>query len=196
MPPDEQQVTTTAVFCCGSSDYRAAFFEPILTTLQPTEGVCTKFKCIWCMKTGKADKNNSYSQPLLKGYTNLIINHIKSVHGVAESNKKLQEHLDAKVRAKIVDRMYMDVLYIVPTSNRVEKLFSRATLNLTDHRKSMFPKHLELLMYYLRANRDMWDAFTVNEAVGMKDEDFPEEPELLEDLLDDLTMDASSFTLC
>eukprot|EP01038_Epipyxis_sp_PR26KG_P014379 gene14379-19286_t len=90
-------------------------------------------------------------------------------------------------RRKINDRLYIDISFVVPTSNRVERLFSRAKLYLTDHRKSMLPKHLELLLY-LRSNRSMWNVYTVNEAVNMKDEVQVLELDALEELLDGLVL--------
>jgi hypothetical protein len=47
--------------------------------------------------------------------------------------------------------------HLLPTSNIVERLFSRAKIILADRRKRMSPYHLELLLF-LRINRDLWNA--------------------------------------
>jgi hypothetical protein len=47
----------------------------------------------------------------------------------------------------------------------VERLFRRAKLALTDHRKRMTPRHLELLMF-LRTNRSLWNAEAVEAAIA------------------------------
>ena len=51
---------------------------------------------------------------------------------------------------------YVDMAFIPPTSNVVERLFSGARLILTDYRKSMTPYTFECLMF-LKMNRAFWD---------------------------------------
>ena len=46
----------------------------------------------------------------------------------------------------------------------VERLFSRAKIVMTDLRKSMTPRNLEMLMF-LRLNRHLWDEIVVQRAV-------------------------------
>ncbi len=58
-------------------------------------------------------------------------------------------------------RRYQGLESIPTTSNKVERLFSRAKLNLSHLRKSMTPMNLEILLY-LHCNRSMWDCNTVN----------------------------------
>ena len=50
------------------------------------------------------------------------------------------------------------------TTNMVERLFSRAKIVMTDLRKSMTPRHLELIMF-LRLNRHLWDEILVQRAI-------------------------------
>ena len=51
---------------------------------------------------------------------------------------------------------YKDINWIPPTSNIVERLFSRAKLNLTDLRSRMEPRTFEALLY-LHCNESLWD---------------------------------------
>jgi hypothetical protein len=55
--------------------------------------------------------------------------------------------------------------HILPTTNIVERLFSRAKIVMTDLRQSMTPRHLELLMM-LRLNRSLWDVDAVELAIA------------------------------
>ena len=51
--------------------------------------------------------------------------------------------------------------HVAPTSNIVERLFSRAKLVMTDQRKIMAPYRLELFLF-LRCNKILWSAATVD----------------------------------
>ena len=51
---------------------------------------------------------------------------------------------------------YKPTLHISPTSNIVERLFSRCGLIMRSHRRLMDPSTLEMLVM-LRFNRDLWD---------------------------------------
>ena len=55
---------------------------------------------------------------------------------------------------------YAPVWHVSPTSNIVERLFSRAKLITTDQRRSMDPDTLEMILI-LRLNKDKWDARAV-----------------------------------
>jgi hypothetical protein len=59
-----------------------------------------------------------------------------------------------------------DVHHILPTSNVVERLFSRAKLIKTDHRKTMTAAHLDAVLF-LRYNRGRWNEQTIQ---GLLDE--------------------------
>ena len=77
----------------------------------------------------------------------------------------LDEHRRKQARLLQSDK-YRLTKHILPTTNIVERLFSRAKLALTDHRKSMTPRHLELLMF-LRTNRSLWNAEAVEAAIAL-----------------------------
>ena len=59
-------------------------------------------------------------------------------------------------------KKYGDLSFIPPTSNIVERLFSKSKLILGDLRRSMLPQHLEYVLL-LSVNRELWDATTVGE---------------------------------
>ena len=59
----------------------------------------------------------------------------------------LDEHRRKQARLVQSEDNYRLTKHILPTTNIVERLFSRAKLALTDHRKRMTPRHLELLMF-------------------------------------------------
>ncbi len=62
----------------------------------------------------------------------------------------------AQKKRKVAKNEYVDLSYVPPTSNVVERLFSAARLVLTDYRKSMTPYTFECIMF-LKINRDYWD---------------------------------------
>ena len=69
--------------------------------------------------------------------------------------KIIDEAQDAKRMRTIKESKYRKLDYILPTSNIVERLFSRAKIIMADRRKSMTPYHPELLLF-LRMNKDLW----------------------------------------
>ncbi len=69
-------------------------------------------------------------------------------------------------RARLADRVVMeydDLRFVLPTSNIVERVFSKAKLVYSPHRQRLSPETLEILMF-LGANRTHWDVGTVEEA--------------------------------
>jgi hypothetical protein len=60
---------------------------------------------------------------------------------------------------------FINLDFIPPTSNVVERLFSSARLVLTDYRKSMSPYTFECVMF-LKFNSCLWDISTVSKVVG------------------------------
>ena len=70
-----------------------------------------------------------------------------------EWNEKCKESATSK---------YVDLNWVPPTSNVVERLFSAARQKLTDYRKSMSPYTFECVMF-LKVNRKYWDIDLVNE---------------------------------
>ena len=65
-------------------------------------------------------------------------------------------------KSKLLCRRYQDLDHIPPTSNRAERFFSSAKLIVSDIRKSMLPKNLEMLLF-LKFNRKMWDEKLLSE---------------------------------
>ncbi len=70
-------------------------------------------------------------------------------------------------RAKLQTRTYMDVSFISPTSNIVERLFSTAKFVFSDLRRSLLPQNLEMILF-LKLNRDLWDLGLVAKVVNKK----------------------------
>ncbi|EEY65209.1 uncharacterized protein PITG_23339 [Phytophthora infestans T30-4] len=64
-------------------------------------------------------------------------------------------------------KIFDGVLFIPPTSNTVERLFSVAKHTLSHHRQRMLPIHLETVLF-LKMNRRSWDANTVAAIVNAK----------------------------
>lgn len=67
-----------------------------------------------------------------------------------------------KKRKISAESKYIDLTWIPPTSNIVERLFSAARLVLTDYRKSMDDYSFECLMF-LKTNNTFWDLALFNE---------------------------------
>ena len=75
----------------------------------------------------------------------------------AEANKKS--------RAETYVSKYKHMTHIRPTSNIVERLFSRCKLIMRDQRKSMAPKNLENLLF-LRFNNFLWNAALIDKCIN------------------------------
>jgi hypothetical protein len=69
-----------------------------------------------------------------------------------------------KKRKRNAGSQYMDVSFIPPTSNVVERMFSQAQSILTPHRKRLLPKNVEAILF-LKTNRPLWDVSVVSEAL-------------------------------
>lgn len=63
-----------------------------------------------------------------------------------------------------VDNPYMDLRFILPTSNIVERVFSKAKLVYSDRRQRLMPVTFEAIMF-LAVNRHLWDASMVEETI-------------------------------
>ena len=70
-------------------------------------------------------------------------------------------------QAKKQSRNYIDVSFISPTSNVVERLFSLAKLVFSNVRRSLLPRNLEMILF-LKTNRDLWDLELVAKVVNQK----------------------------
>ncbi|KAH9105198.1 hypothetical protein AeMF1_018909 [Aphanomyces euteiches] len=60
-----------------------------------------------------------------------------------------------------------DLRFVLPTSNIVERLFSKAKLVLTDQRLSLLPVNFEMVLF-LAANQRFWDVQLVQQASALK----------------------------
>jgi hypothetical protein len=76
-----------------------------------------------------------------------------------ESSTSIVEQ--ALKKRKLNISSYVDMTFIPPTSNIVERLFSKARLVLTDYRKSMSPYTFECIMF-LKMNNALWDISLVS----------------------------------
>ena len=75
------------------------------------------------------------------------------------------EHLEEEVKTEHAKKSkYHSLAHIAPTSVIVERLFSRAKLIMTPHRRCMDPSTLEMLIL-LRYNKDLWNASTLDEVI-------------------------------
>ena len=57
---------------------------------------------------------------------------------------------------------YRSLNHLSPTSNIVDRLFSRAKLFMTDQRKLMAPYRLGILLF-LRSNKSLWSSSTLDD---------------------------------
>jgi hypothetical protein len=69
--------------------------------------------------------------------------------------------LEEEAKAPKGKSKYRSLAHIAPTSVIVERLFSRAKLIMTPHRRCMDPSTLEMLLL-LRYNKDLWTPFTLD----------------------------------
>ena len=60
-----------------------------------------------------------------------------------------------RARARAMTSAYRDTRHVHPTTNALERLFSRCKLNMTALRKKMDPDSLDMLMF-LKANKELW----------------------------------------
>ena len=75
------------------------------------------------------------------------------------------EQLEEAAKAETVKKCkYRSLAHVAPTSVVVERLFSRAKLIMTPHRRGMDPSTLEMLLL-LRHSKDLWDATTLDEVL-------------------------------
>ena len=84
--------------------------------------------------------------------------------------QRLHDRNQARKRARMMrtSSKHRSTKRVCSTTNMVERLFSRAKLVMTDLRRSMYPRNLEMLMF-LRANRHLWDEVVVQRAI-LRDE--------------------------
>lgn len=67
-----------------------------------------------------------------------------------------------KLDCGVIGAHYMDVRFLIPTSNFSERIFSTAGHVLNDRRKPISPTNLESQMF-LHTNSDLWGSQDVND---------------------------------
>ena len=83
------------------------------------------------------------------------------------AERSRQSSLEKK-RKRATESKYRPMNHVSPTTCLVERLFSRAKLIMTDHRKSMSSYHLELILCLL-FHRQWWSAATIDEIINNKE---------------------------
>ncbi len=80
-------------------------------------------------------------------------------------DKTFAENILLNKRRRIAPsaELYIDARFVMPTSNIVERLFSRAKIVLNDRRQSLYPVNFEMLLF-LNANNRLWDVYDVEKA--------------------------------
>ena len=57
---------------------------------------------------------------------------------------------------------YLNLSFLVPTSNLCERLFSKCGYTITDRREGLIPENIECQIF-LHMNMDLWDISTIKE---------------------------------
>ena len=71
------------------------------------------------------------------------------------------ERLMKRRKVTRCDDVYCDTRFILPTTNKAERFFSKAGHSLSKRRKSINPEMFEAQMF-LHFNKDVWDINDVN----------------------------------
>ena len=61
---------------------------------------------------------------------------------------------------------YVDMKFVPPTSNTLERFFSKAKFFLGDYRYRITPEHFEAQLF-LNVNKDWWDQGTVQDVINI-----------------------------
>ena len=77
----------------------------------------------------------------------------------------IESEREAKKARLECQSKYIGFDWIPPTSNVVERLFSRAKIIMTERRQRMTPRHLELLLF-LRLNKWAWNVYTIDDIIS------------------------------
>ncbi len=111
--------------------------------------------------TGYGDQLNDYEKNhLLKLRTNYELPTTTDDNELTFAERAIK----AKKQRNNTNKEYIDLKFIPPTSNIVERLFSKSKLILSDVRKSMLPANLEMLLF-LKVNRNLWDLTLVGKCL-------------------------------
>ncbi len=84
---------------------------------------------------------------------------------VEEKELEIVDAARAAKKKRINDNVYRSVRHIRPTSDSVERLFSRAKLIMTDNRKHMTSDHMNMLLF-LRYQQNLWSVNTVQQMLN------------------------------
>ena len=87
-----------------------------------------------------------------------------ALHADGDSNMS-SDSSDTERTQQSADGVYMDVDWIPPTSDCVERFFSQAKLIRTDRRKSLLPVNFEMILF-LKLNAGLWGIETVSKVVN------------------------------
>jgi hypothetical protein len=115
-------------------------------------------------------KEESLSVPQVQALKRYVKNdiHLSVVSSEDETltyAEKVLKKRKIEAAADMESSRYIDFgLVTSPTSNIVERLFSKAKLVSTDNRKSLLPRNLESVLF-LMANRSLWDERLVDKAL-------------------------------
>ena len=102
--------------------------------------------------------------------------------GYAE--RKLREDAERLLKKQKRSEYRSVAHHVTNNSNRAERLFSGAKLNMTDTRKCMDPSSLEMVTM-LDENSDLWSAADVQEVGLAKDSDMAEDEAEIPEFGDD-----------
>ena len=151
-------------------------FENAIVKLQKGEELSTNekrvlsvFKCGAVVQSEGDEERLSYEERLLR----------RVEESKTPSNKR--------------NASFRNTFHVSPTSNIVERLFSRAGLVMRPHRRSMDPSTLEML-FLLRFNKDLWAEKTLQGIIDRKKRENQErarqrrEEEALKRLADELAV--------
>ena len=112
------------------------------------------------IQTNKEDRLTPAEKRVVKIFL-LAPNAEEDAGGEEENFTEMIARLEEEAKAPKTKSRYRSLAHISPTSVVVERLFSRAKLIMTPHRRHMDPSTLEMLLL-LRYNKDLWDPFTVD----------------------------------
>ena len=94
--------------------------------------------------------------------------HVQEVEEMGKENEVPLDFAMEILRKRRCERRsdkYLDCRFLVPTSNLMERLFSRAGYAYDDLRRKIQPIYLEQQLF-LMSNKRLWDLSLVNEVVN------------------------------
>ena len=86
------------------------------------------------------------------------------LEGFKTQDKEVEEECDFATKLLNVSQMmrsgYQDLSWIPPSSNHIERFFSKAKFFMGSHRCAMTPEHFEAQLF-LHVNKTFWDVNTI-----------------------------------